>query len=146
MKGKTRMMRLRIERTRMCTGGENYFSYRVLVPMVDAPTWVLADSRKFNPTRIVISGDNAEYLEFADATVSRAHVGMEKGWERLQHWNEHEARAKKASFDVAKSVYPELDALTELPSVMAHFGHEMDGASHATKYVDLVIDPFGYEL
>ena len=137
-------MKVRIDRTRMATSAI-VFGYDVTVPLNDCPPWM----ERFNPTRIMRDSNHKNPLvRFDQATVSERHTDMEKGWDRYDDWQKHEKRADKAALSLAKSVFPELQRLDQyerLPTCV-EFGKEMANETHATRWVTLVDDPFGYAL
>ena len=92
-----------IFRTAMCGGG---LAYDVLVEIGHVEHY---DGTRYTTVR----REGKDYLRFTDATMPEEHYAMPLGFERYDHYKEHEKAARKEAMKLACRVFPELRQLGE---------------------------------
>lgn len=98
-----------VTRTAMIGGGLSYDVY--------VPTKYVHNYDAGRQTTIV--QDGKEYLDYVQASLPEAHYALPKGWDRYDAFLAHEKAARQTMLTLARSVFPELQALEEdtLPSL-----------------------------
>lgn len=86
-------------RTAMIGGG---MSYDVRVPVECVPHY---DGSRY----ITICSENRRFVDFVDATMPESHYRMPKGIERYRDYHNHKHAALMAAFNIAATVFPELE-------------------------------------
>jgi hypothetical protein len=125
-------MKVRIERTRMATGGDRKdYAYDGYVPVTDCP-WI---EPHWTTTTILGDYKTGRYYRFDVATMPKEHWQMEKGWDRYEDYQRHEKLAKVKLLELARTVYPELESVNEWPELWIEIP-TMD-ARHATKWTEI---------
>jgi hypothetical protein len=105
-------MKVVITRTRMAvgTGYPATYAYDARVLKAKCP-WI-------PPCQTVtIVSEGKEYYDFESAIRPREQWAMEQGWDRYETCLANEKAARPIMLRLAQSVYPELKAMTEWPSL-----------------------------
>jgi hypothetical protein len=97
--------RVSISRTAMA-GVQGGMSYDVLVPVECVPNY---DGSRY----ITICSDERRFVDFIDATLPESHFQMPKGIERYRDYQLHKLEARRAAFNIAAAVFPELEKTRE---------------------------------
>jgi len=91
-------MKATVIRTAMIGGG---LSYDVLVTTDQIATYQGA-------RHTTILRDGREFWDFTNATLPADHYDMELGWDRYQHYKDHEGESRKRMLEIVCSVFPEV--------------------------------------
>lgn len=107
-------MRVFIHRTKMATS-DPACTYDAEVPIEDVPNY---DPGRY--TTIIHGGgphDGKRFVSFVEATLPESHFAMPQGFERYDHFLEHERAIKSEALRLLHTLYPETCGLERFPTL-----------------------------